>query len=58
MCKFKEKRQIAEAQKKKQEQADAKLAERLQADENKRDGNSTIPHLLNNVSWFFKLFIL
>lgn len=46
-----EKRQIAEAQKKKQEQADAKLAERLQADENKRDGNSTIPHLLNNEQW-------
>lgn len=46
---FKAKRRIAEEEKKKQEQEDAKLAERLQADENKRDTHTTTPHLLNTV---------
>ncbi|XP_045494157.1 STAM-binding protein-like A [Colias croceus] len=45
------KRKIAEEARKKQEQEDAKLAQRLQADENKQDGNATGPHLMNTENW-------
>ncbi|XP_026755509.1 STAM-binding protein-like A [Galleria mellonella] len=46
-----EKRLKAEEERRKQEHDDAKLAERLQADENRRDGHSTTPHLLNAEEW-------
>lgn len=46
---FQEKRRIAEEARRKQEQDDAKLAQRLQADENRQDGHNTSPHLLNAV---------
>ncbi|XP_047528666.1 STAM-binding protein-like A [Vanessa atalanta] len=46
-----EKRRIAEEARKKQEQDDAKLAQRLQADENRQDGHPTSPHLLNAEEW-------
>lgn len=45
------KRRLAEEEKRKQEQEDAKLAERLQADENKRDAHTTTPKLLNAEQW-------
>ncbi|XP_026737410.1 STAM-binding protein-like A [Trichoplusia ni] len=45
------KRRKAEEERKKQEREDAKLAERLQADENKRDTNPTTPHLLHDDQW-------
>ncbi|XP_075971464.1 STAM-binding protein-like A [Anticarsia gemmatalis] len=42
----------AEEERKKQEREDAKLAERLQADENKgHDGNTAGPHLLHADQW-------
>ncbi|XP_050669951.1 STAM-binding protein-like A [Leptidea sinapis] len=44
------KRRKAEEAKKKQEQEDAKLAQILQADENKKDGHTT-PHLLHPENW-------
>lgn len=46
-----ENRLKAEDERRKQEHDDAKLAERLQADENRRDGHSTTPHLLNAEEW-------
>ncbi|KAM3961012.1 STAM-binding protein-like A [Aphomia sociella] len=46
-----EKRRKAEEERRKQEHDDAKLAERLQADENRRDGHSTTPHLLHAEEW-------
>ncbi|CAH2105418.1 unnamed protein product [Euphydryas editha] len=46
-----EKRRIAEEARRKQEQDDAKLAQRLQADENRQDGHNTTPHLLNAEEW-------
>lgn len=45
------KRRAAEEERRKQEREDAKLAERLQADENKKDGNATTPHLLHAEQW-------
>ncbi|XP_050343922.1 STAM-binding protein-like A [Nymphalis io] len=45
------KRRIAEEARRKQEQDDAKLAQRLQADENRQDGHPTSPHLLNAEEW-------
>ncbi|XP_013200282.2 STAM-binding protein-like A [Amyelois transitella] len=45
------KRRKAEEERKKQERDDAKLAERLQADENRRDGHSTTPHLMHTDQW-------
>ncbi|KAJ8727420.1 hypothetical protein PYW07_001539 [Mythimna separata] len=45
------KRRAAEEEKRKQERDDAKLAERLQADENKKDGNTPAPHLLHAEQW-------
>ncbi|XP_049869647.1 STAM-binding protein-like A [Pectinophora gossypiella] len=44
-----EKRHLEEEERRKQEREDAKLAQRLQADENKRDG--TTPHLLRTEEW-------
>ncbi|CAH2071649.1 unnamed protein product, partial [Iphiclides podalirius] len=45
------KRLIAEEARKRQEQEDAKLAKRLQADENKQDTNVKTPHLLHAEEW-------
>ncbi|KAJ8733455.1 hypothetical protein PYW08_001753 [Mythimna loreyi] len=45
------KRRAAEEEKRKQERDDAKLAERLQADENKKDANTPTPHLLHADQW-------
>ncbi|XP_045534941.1 STAM-binding protein-like A [Papilio machaon] len=45
------KRLIMEEARKKQELEDAKLAERLQADENSQDGSTTTPHLLHADEW-------
>lgn len=43
-----------EEARKKQELEDAKLAERLQADENSQDGSTTTPHLLHAVLHFYQ----
>ncbi|KAI8424118.1 hypothetical protein MSG28_002719 [Choristoneura fumiferana] len=45
------KRRIAAEQRRKQEQEDAKLAERLQADEDKQDHHPTTPHLRDTDQW-------
>ncbi|OWR41029.1 amsh [Danaus plexippus plexippus] len=45
------KRKIAEEARRKQEQEDAKVAQRLQADENRQDGHSTTPYLLHADQW-------
>ncbi|KAH9634525.1 hypothetical protein HF086_016613 [Spodoptera exigua] len=41
------KRAAAEEERRKQEREDAKLAERLQADENKKDAHTATPHLMH-----------
>ncbi|KAL4708292.1 hypothetical protein ACJJTC_007698 [Scirpophaga incertulas] len=46
-----EKKRIAEEARKKQVQEDAKLAERMQADEDRQDQHHTTPHLLNAEEW-------
>ncbi|CAH0729293.1 unnamed protein product, partial [Brenthis ino] len=46
-----EKKRIAEEARRKQEQEDEKLAQRLQADENRQDGHKSTPHLLNAEDW-------
>lgn len=51
------KRLIAEEAKKRQEQEDAKLAERLQADENRQDNNKIAPHLLYSVIFVWTVHI-
>ncbi|CAK1545901.1 unnamed protein product [Leptosia nina] len=45
------KRKVQEEARRKQEQEDAKLAQRLQADENRQDGNATTPHLTHTENW-------
>uniref|UniRef100_A0A2A4JEZ5 MPN domain-containing protein n=1 Tax=Heliothis virescens TaxID=7102 RepID=A0A2A4JEZ5_HELVI len=45
------KRAAVEEERKKQEREDAKLAERLQADENKKDAHPGKPHLLHADQW-------
>ncbi|XP_028172849.1 STAM-binding protein-like A isoform X1 [Ostrinia furnacalis] len=46
-----EKRRKMEEERKKQEREDAKLAERLQADEDRRDTNHPTPHLMHAENW-------
>ncbi|CAH0702777.1 unnamed protein product [Spodoptera exigua] len=45
------KRAAAEEERRKQEREDAKLAERLQADENKKDAHTATPHLMHAEQW-------
>ncbi|XP_026321988.1 STAM-binding protein-like A [Hyposmocoma kahamanoa] len=45
------KRRAAEEERRKQEQEDAKLAQRLQADENRRDNVTSTPHLKHTEQW-------
>ena len=52
------KRRISEEARKKQEQEDEKLAQRLQADENRQDGHMSTPHLLHAVKYYLQMKLL